>query len=222
MSPSTDTKQERATMAATETTKETKKNNDKPAAAETSKPAATGAPAGYLKAATDAVGFFDGDLQKPIHFVPLHVVLNDSSVEPIKPSALIFGRLVDPCEAIRSAEGEGEVSARPLIETKRGDVVGIWFSAGMSALATLGGAIVYMYQEPESKWKKIKNKPSKMKTYDIANDPKRPGTALKVLQDRRKESAGVEAKPFAGRKLAGAADTVDTGDAGGNDDDIPF
>lgn len=218
-------------MAATE---KAGKNNDKPTP-EAEKPATSTAslPQGYLSAATDAIGFFDPDLRAdgndkgkgkgfPIHFVPSHVVLADSQIEKQKPSALVFGRLIDPCEAIRDGAGDGEVSKRALIPTKRGDVIAIWFSAGMRDLAMLGGAKVFMVQEDESKWKKIKGKPSKMKTFELGHDPTRPGTKLQVREDRRNESAGVEAKPFAGKKLAGAAVAgVDNGDAGG-DDDIPF
>lgn len=222
-------------MAATETSGN-KKNNDKPAKADTetetksTAPATTGAPAGYLSAASDAVGFFDADLRAdgnekgvgngfPIHFVPLHVILADSNIESDKPSALVFGRLIDPCGAIRDGAGDGKVAERPLIETKRGDVVGIWFSAGMRDLVALGGAKVYMYQEDSKDWKPIKNKPSKMKTFFIANSPDRKGEKLTVREDRRKDSAGVNAPPFAGKKLAGSAG-ADSGDAG--DDNIPF
>lgn len=205
------------------------KNNDKPTPTPT--PSASGQeggaspsalPEGYLSSSSDAVGFFDGDLQKPIHFVPMHVILADSQIEKNKPSALIFGRLIDPCAAIRDGAAEGEYSKRPLIETKRGDVVGIWFSAGMRDLANYSGCKVFMVQDPESNWKKIKGKPSKMKTYTIGKNPDRPDAKLVPREDRRNESAGVNAPPFAGRKLAGAsAAGVDNGDAGG-DDDIPF
>ncbi len=218
-------------MAATETTG-TKKNNDKPQSAEKAAPAATsGPPAGYLSAASDAIGFFDGDYRAdgndkgkgqglPIHFVPMHVILSDSSIDKSKPSFLLFGRLIDPCAAIRSAEGEGPMKEQPFVETKRGDVVGIWFSAGMRDLASLCGAKVYMQQEDAGKWKPIKGKPSKMKTYAIGHDPARPGTKLPVREDRRNESAGSTAAPFAGKKLGGAAG-ADEGDAGGQDD-LPF
>lgn len=216
-------------MAATEKTG-TAKNNDKPKAEET-KPQASSLPAGYLSAASDAVGFYDPDMRAdgndkgkgkgiPIHFVPMHVILADSKIESDEPSVLIFARLIDPCAAIRDGNGEGKVAERPVIETKRGDVVGIWFSAGMRDLVALGGAKVYMVQQDAGDWKAIKNKPSKMKSFDIGHDPSRPGSKLTVREDRRKDSAGVEAKPFAGRKAAGAA-AVDSGDAQG-DDDIPF
>ena len=223
-------------MAATTETKSAK-NNDKPKAGaegETTSTAAAattgGPPAGYLSAASDAVGFFDPDLRAdgndkgkgngfPLHFVPMHVILADSQIEKHKPSALVFGRLIDPCAAIRDGAAEGKMDDRPLIETKRGDVVGVWFSAGMRDLAALGGAKVYMFQEDNGKWKSIKNKPSKMKTFNISNDPSRKGEKLSVREDRRNESAGINAPPFAGKKLAGSAG-VDSGDAG--DDDIPF
>jgi hypothetical protein len=227
---STDREKKVSHMAATESVTEKNKaakNNDKPAAA-----AETALPAGYMSAATDAVGFFDADLRAdgndkgigngfPIHGVPLHVVITDSSIEKQKPSALVFIRLLEPCKAVRDGNGEGDVLGRPLIETKRGDVVGVWFSAGMRDLADLGGTGVYMYQKDAGNWKKIKGKPSKMKTFKIASDPKKKGEKITVKEDRRNESAGVEARPFTGKKLAGAnAAGVDSGDAG--DDGIPF
>lgn len=189
------------------------KNTDKPVTTPT--PAAI--PAGYKKAATDAVGFYDGDLNEPIHFVPLHVNLSDSKIDPSKPSALIMGRLVEPCKAVRTANApEGtKPSEAPLIETKKDDVVGVWFSAGMRDLARLSGVPVYMVPNGT---KPIKGKPSPMKVYDC-HHPK-PGNAMPVGEDRRRDSAGIEAKPFAGKKLAGADAAVDKGDAG--DDDIPF
>jgi len=216
------------------------KNNDKPKAetapaeaATTTKPETVGdaLPAGYLSTASDAVGFFDPDLRAdgnkegkgfglPIHCVPMHVILSDSNIDKEKPSALVFVRLIDPCAAVRDGAGEGKMDERPLIETKRGDVVGIWFSSGMRDLAMLGGAKVYLRQEPADKWKKIKNKPSKMKTFQIASAPDRQGVKLVVREDRRDQSAGVVAAPFAGKKLAGAS-AVDRGDAG-ETDDLPF
>lgn len=227
---------------------ESKKNNDKPkTGTEVEKPAEataaaetapvveeSGPPAGYLSTASDAVGFFDGDLRADgndkgkgkgfgIHFIPMHCILSDSTIDTSKPSVLIFGRLVDPCKAVRDGATEGPMSERPLIPTKRGDVVGIWFSAGMRDLATLCDAKVYMCQEDEKNWKKIKGKPSKMKTYAIGVDPNRTGKGkLPVREDRRNESAGASAAPFAGKKVAGANGAVDTGDAADVSDDLPF
>jgi len=223
-------------MTTTNTEKKPAKNNDKPKAetspaeaSTTTKPETGGdaLPAGYLSTASDAVGFFDADLRAdgndkgngyglPIHCVPMHVILSDAGIDKEKPSALIFVRLIDPCAAVRDGAGEGPMSGRQIIETKRGDVVGIWFSSGMRDLAMLGGAKVFLRQEPADKWKKIKNKPSKMKSFQIAAAPDRPGVKLVVREDRRDQSAGVVAAPFAGKKLAGAA-AVDSGDA-----DLPF
>lgn len=222
-------------MAATENAKnESKtKNNDKPKPETESKAAASsGLPEGYVSQATDAVGFFDADYRadgndkgkgvgESIHGVPLHVVLVDSSIEKQKASALVFMRLLEPCKAVRDGNGEGDVASRPMVETKLGDVVGVWFTAGMAPIANLGGVKVFLRQQDEGSWKKIKGKPSKMKTFDVMSPKGAVGQKLTVLEDRRKESAGVNARPFAGPKLAGAPSTVDTGDAGG-DDDIPF
>ena len=191
------------------------KNNETAAAKNNDAPVTHSAPSGYKKSATDAVGFFDGDLKLPIHFFPLSVNLSDSKIEKHKPSCLVLGRLIDPCSAIRAAEkAEGEKEAA-LIETKKDDVIGVWFSAGMRDLAHKFGVPVYMVQNGV---KQIKGKPSPMKVYDVSS-PKE-GTLIPVREDRRRESAGVPATPFAGVKLAGA-NVVDKGDASGSDD-IPF
>jgi hypothetical protein len=188
-----------------------KKNNDKPAATTP----AVAPPDGYKKSATEAVGTFDGDLKKPIHCTPIHVVLADSNIDKSKPNALIFVRLLEPCEAVRDGTGEGKMAERPLIATKKDDVVGIWFSSGMRDIAHKCGVATWMLYTHD---KPIKNKPSPMKYFDVRS-PKE-GTKLPVREDRRKESAGVPMPPFAGTKAIAAAAGVDSGDGG--DNDIPF
>jgi hypothetical protein len=187
-------------------------SNPATSAASAAPAAPAAAPAGYKKAATDAIGFFDGDMKLPIHFIPLHVNLSDSQIEKEKPSALIFGRLLEPCEAIRSAEGDAPVANRPTIPTKKDDVIGIWFSQGMRDLAMAGGVPTFMVYEKDTP---IKGKPSPMKTYGVYTQ--KPGKLLPVREDRRKESKHVDPKPFVLSATAGVAAEPQK-----EDDTIPF
>ena len=186
---------------------DTSKNNDKPQGAT--------APEGYVTESTDVVGFWDGDKKAPIHGVPLFVNLSDSTINKSKPSALIFIRVIDPCK-VQSSEGEGKLEDRPEIETKRGDIVGVWFSAGMRDILMGMGRPTFMIQAGE---KKIPGKPSPMKVYKVQHPKGSQPRKLVVRDDRRQESAGANAAPFAGPKKV---EKVDSGDAGGYGDDIPF
>ncbi len=181
----------------------TTKNNDKPKEEEFK------APSGYGSESTDVVGFWDGDKKKPIHGIPLFVNLSDSDIDATKASMLLFFRLVDPCK-VQSADGEGKMSERPEIEAKPGDIVGVWFSAGMRDVAMCAGRKTFMRHTHE----KDVGKPSKLKVYKVMAEkgaPKR----VPVREDRRQESAGALASPFAGVKKI--EETVDSGDA-----DMPF
>lgn len=202
-------------MATPQTNKDPKKNNDKPeGAAAGSAPTTTkGAapPSDYAKETTDVVGYWDGDGKLPIHGVPQFVNLMDSSIDEYKPSALVFIRLMDPC-MVKSADGEGKVAEREDIEAKPGDLVGVWFSAGMRDIAMAAGRPTYMIQ---SGLKDV-GKPSKMKVYDVRCKKGTTPKLLPVREDRRKSSAAVNAAPFRGPK---PVEKTDTGDAG---DEMPF
>lgn len=189
----------------------TAKNNDKPKTETKTAAPAVELPKGYVQESTDVVGFWVGEKGKPIHGVPLFVNLSDSSIDESKPSALLFIRLVDPCK-VCPADGEGKMKEREEIEAKPGDIVGVWFSAGMKDIAMAAGRKTFMLFAGE----KDVGKPSKLKVYKVLcekGEPKR----IPVREDRRTESAGVNAAPFAGRKKLAE---VDSGDA--SDGDMPF
>lgn len=185
------------------------KNNDKPKAAETPK---NQAPQGYVSESTDVVGFWSGDLGTPLHCVPMFVNLSDSGVDSSKPSALIFARVVDATK-VHTADGDGKIKERELADAKQGDIIGIWFSAGMADIQMGAGRKTYMYLDGE---KKIKGKPSPMKVFKVLFEKGSKPSPLRVREDRRDDSAGVNARPFAGPKKADTP--VDTGDA----NDLPF
>jgi hypothetical protein len=144
------------------------------------------APSGYAEQSTDIVGFWDPEREdeegfvSPIHFVPLEVKLFDSKLEPQKPSAIVVGKLVEP--TILSAPG-GEDE---LVEGKVGDIVGIWYKPGMSAIKKLAGVKVWMVLDGELDTGKI----NKMKTFDVRS--KERGSDLHVSQDGRKQSKHAE------------------------------
>jgi hypothetical protein len=176
-------------------------------------PVKRAAPSGYEKQATDLVGFWDPNIvageTTPIHFVPLEVKLFDSKLEPRKVSAIVVGKLVDPMP-LSAPGGEGEV-----VEGAAGDLVGVWYKPGMSALKTLANVKVYMVPTGEIST----GKPNPMKTYDCLSAKK--GAELHVTQDLRKQSAFVETS-FAGAGPKGdpKANAQHAPDQGA--DDIPF
>jgi hypothetical protein len=106
--------------------------------------------------------------------------------------------------------GEDEV-----VECKRGDIIGVWYKPGMSAIKQLGGVKVFLYPTGEIDT----GKPNPMKTYDVLSRTK--GTELQVSQDGRKESRHVSTTFTGGARSADAkANAAHPPDQGA--DDIPF
>src|SRR5258708_2667249 len=120
--------------------------NDKPGASAPSAAGVGGAmpqiPQGYQEQSADIVGFWDNELSRTIHFVPLEVKVFDSQLEAIKPSVLIEGRLVDAA-TLALPKDRGTVSA------KSGELVGVWYKPGMKALKNLAGVSVFMFEHGE-------------------------------------------------------------------------
>jgi len=165
------------------------------------------APEGYQKQSTDILGFWNPDIAPAIHFVPLEVKLFDSNIEPKKPSAIVIGKLVDPI-TLDAPGGEDDVT-----EGKPGDIVGVWYKPGMSAIKQLGGVKVFMYLTGELDT----GKPNPMKTYDVLSKSK--GNTLHVTLDARKESRYVETS-FSGPKGDPRKNAENPPEQGA--DDIPF
>jgi hypothetical protein len=168
-------------------------------------------PEGYFKQSTDIIGFWNPDViagkTTAIHFVPLEVKLFDSRIEPLKPSAIIVGKLVDPIP-MSAPGGEDEV-----VECASGDIIGVWYKAGMSAIKQLGGVKVFMYPTGEIDT----GKPNPMVTYDVLSKTK--GTELHVTLDARKKSRHVETT-FVGARGDAKANAQHAPEQGA--DDIPF
>lgn len=166
------------------------------------------APAGYQKQATDIVGFWNPDKAEAIHFVPLEVKLSDSKLEKHKTSALVVGKLVDAI--LLQAPGEED----DVVQGKVGDIVGVWYKPGMSAIKQLAGVKVYMYMTGELDT----GKPNPMKTYDVLAQTK--GAELHVTQDNRKTSKHAETA-FAGARTGDAKSNAAQPPEQGADD-VPF
>jgi hypothetical protein len=143
-----------------------------------SSPATAEAPAGYTDQGDDIVGTWEYKDGHPIHFIPKHVKLSDSTIDKRKTSTLVFGELVDACKVHgRDEDGPGaEIVAEP------GDMVGIWYKPGMNKLKNLAGVKVWMICSGE----KDVGKPSPMKTFTIKAEAR--GNRLLVDEDNRKES----------------------------------
>src|SRR4029077_3519143 len=140
-------------------------------------------PEGYEKQATDIVGFWDPSKHPTIHFIPLEVKLLDSKIEPNKPSTIVVGKLVGN-QALLAPGGEDEV-----VQGEDGDLIGVWYKPGMSAIRSLAGVKVFMYITGEIDT----GKPNPMVTYDVLSERK--GAELHATQDARKKSRHVET-PF--------------------------
>jgi hypothetical protein len=169
------------------------------------------APEGYAKQSTDLIGFWNPDVVAgkitAVHFIPLEVKLFDSKLEPSKVSTIIVGKLVDAVP-LSAPGGEDEV-----VEGAPGDIIGIWYKPGMSALKTLGNVKVFMYPTGEIET----GKPNPMKTYDCLAKTK--GGELHVTQDGRKKSRNVETS-FASARGDAKANAQHAPEQGA--DDIPF
>jgi hypothetical protein len=138
------------------------------------------APEGYQSQSDDIVGTWNPEDGEPIHGIPRHVKLSDSGIDKRNTSVLVFFELIDPCKVRdrpSDAQEEGEI-----ITADPGDIVGVWYKAGMRKLLNLGQVNVFMYLSGE----KDVGKPSPMKTFDI-QAPRR-GQRLRVDEDNRKES----------------------------------
>ena len=133
-------------------------------------------PAGYTEQSGDIVGFWTGE--GAIHFIPRFVRIFDSNIDEKKPSTLLVGELVDPCELFKPTDDD----EKEVVLGGKGQKVGIWTKPGMSAIKALGGIPVYMYEDGE----KDTGKPNPMKLFKVMS--KGQGQKLPIEKDMRKFS----------------------------------
>lgn len=114
-------------------------------------------------------------------FSPYGYTLIDNGADETKPSILLHVTALTPTVVqVKSPEGE-----QVLDRAEKGDAFGIWYSAGMSALADLKGREVLMFQDGV----KDVGRPKPMKVYKIfAKGGKQPPSRLPCLGDFRKKS----------------------------------
>lgn len=129
-------------------------------------------PQGYVELSGDVVGYADPE-KSPVHFIPEHAVLTDSTLQPEKTSVLIIGTLVDP---VMLYMGDDD------IEGQAGDRIGVWGKPGMKGLRDGQGVKVWVVLTGE----KDTGKPNPMKLFDTFAEKK--GGRLPIEADYREKS----------------------------------
>lgn len=142
-------------------------------------------PEGYSKNSVsgDIVAFWDDEVAGiEAVFKAYKLFDNDQNTEQV--STLFICELLSPLQGAYKKE-KGKDKPKVPVQTKKGDLVGVWGSAGMRDLVNMGGVPLFMYQDGE----KDTGKKSPMKLYHIhpkEDDAK--GSRLQCLEDGRKES----------------------------------
>ena len=158
-------------------------------------------PDDFKKRSMDPVGFWIPKIPNGKNgFLPIRCIIQsakllDAKLDKSKPSVLLIAELTAP--APLSVKEENIDDDMEIIDAekgdiligKKGDIVGIWGKPGMRDVIPLGGVEVSIQMNPESKWKKIKDRPSKMVTFDIRSA--KVGTKIPIISDQRKESKDV-------------------------------
>lgn len=179
----------------------------------------------YTKRGADIVGTWNPD-KDAIHCIPGYVKLFDGNIDKTKPSILIICQLVEPCGGIFAKNGE----AMEQVQTKAGDIVGIWYKPGMISIKTLRGAKCFLRYERDATGEIVTQKMPKkgmnpMKKYEVMSDKNTMKTLI-VSEDVRVESAHVNTS-FAGPKPKPVAVDSGNGTAASpdydlDDGDVPF
>lgn len=143
---------------------------------------------GLKKSTGDVVGFHDCETQGHIYGIPRGAKLNDSKLEPKKPSAFVIFELLEDCEV---TEGSGDDGV--IVKASKGDMVGVWTKGGMRNLRNMCGLSVLMQHTGEKVLKDRPKAQSPMKTFQFDTDesPTKRGMLIPVIEDNRKESRDV-------------------------------
>jgi len=134
------------------------------------------APEGFIKQQGDISGSWISC--SPIQGIPRSAKLMDGSFEENKSTALVLVELTKPCII---SDGDGELRV-----AEPGEMVGVWYQAGMRSLRWLRDVEVWMMLNPEEKWKDT-GKGNPMKTYDVRSAVR--GSPMLILEDFRDRSA---------------------------------
>lgn len=153
---------------------------------QTPKPGNHQLPEGVKSANDDIVGTWNFEDGGMLVGIPRHVKLSDSGIDKRRTSALIFVELTAALEVRErptDAQEEGAV-----VKAEPGDIVGVWYKAGMRKIRNLANVEVHMFWTGE----KDVGRPSPMKTFEVGSTQR--GHRLRIDEDNRKESA--ESTPF--------------------------
>ena len=142
-------------------------------------------PEGYADRTSDIVGTWDSS-KGPIHFIPSHAIVSDGKKYKDKPSLLIFGKLVADC-MVNVKQRDEDDGDKPVIQARKGDLVGVWAKHGMKDIASLAGVEVFMFRDPLKD--RDTGKDEKMKGYSVGSPSE--GTPILIRTDRRDVSRGV-------------------------------
>jgi hypothetical protein len=99
-------------------------------------------------------------------------------------------RLLDPCMARVKLEGGGFDEA----ELSKGEVVGVFYSAGLRELNTLLGCKVFILRNPEDQKKETER--GAMWTFDVRHSGVRKPVAVRPAFEREREAAEEEDASF--------------------------
>lgn len=190
--------------------KQTKKNA-KSMKADTPETQPVSVPEGYASVSGDVVGFYDE--KSPIHLVPFAVKLFDSKLEPNKPSALLFARLVEPAVVLAKVDGSEPVPT----QAEAGEIVGVWGRPGLAKLKEYAETPCFVVYKGE----KDTGKPHPMKLFDVMTPKGSKPSLVPVTEDKRIRSIGVDTVWARGNNLGGSAGSGVASDAD-ESDEIPF
>jgi len=184
-------------------------------------------PQGYKKRGIDVVGYWNPELGQ-IHCKPLAAKIFDGNIDKTKPSTLLIVQLLEPCSAV-TMKGDDEDEDPELVETKEGDMVGVWGKPGMAAIKTLAGEpCIIRYELDDTgaiKTKRMKKRGmNPMKCFEVLS-ARNPMKVIPIVEDARRESAHMQTMLAAPKQVKPASAPAPTGapEASPDEDgDIPF
>ena len=155
-------------------------------------------PDDFKKRSSDPIGFWIPKIPNgkggylPVRCIIQSAKLLDAKLDPKRSSVLLIAELTAPAPlSVKEENIDDEMDVidaekGEIVIGKKGDLIGIWGKPGMKDIIPLCGVEVSIQVNPEHKWKPIKDRPSKMVTFDIRSA--KIGTRIPIIADQRKES----------------------------------
>lgn len=129
---------------------------------------------GFKDQSGELTGYWDPDMTW-IQFLPEEVNVFDNKIDGRKVSAIIVGTLTRDMPLQGKEEGQ-------IVEGKKGDKVGVWYSPGMRGIIDLGGEETLLAPNGT----KQTGKPHDMKVYTVQS--RKRGYRLTISNDYRSTS----------------------------------